>query len=241
MNVIYAQMRHKSGQEIDDSDVLDVVRQQVNELLDEAIETIYIGSNLPDPVNISDIDFDALGEMVKRTAKPRISDAEKLKNLIQLKIGPMVERNRTSQDLQEKFQSLIDQYNNGAYNAEQFFEELKKFIHELDEEDRRGVREGLNEEELAIFDLLCKEVQLSEKEREQVKSIAQQLLEKIRDDLVIDWRKKQQAKARVRDHIQQVLDGLPESYDDDKWNNVFDSVYQHVYQAYRGRGESVYH
>jgi len=241
MNVIYAQMKNKSGEEIDDTDVLDVVRQQVNELLDESIETIYIGSNLPDPVNISAIDFGALGEMVKRTTKPRISDAEKLKNLIQLKIGPMVERNRTRQDLQEKFQSLIDEYNNGAFTAEQFFEALKQFIDELDEEERRGVREGLNEEELAIFDLLCQGVELSGKEREQVKTIAQQLLEKIRDDLVIDWRKKQQAKARVRDHIQAVLDDLPESYDEVKWNNVFDSVYQHVYQAYRGSGESVYH
>lgn len=241
MNVIYAQMKHKSGEEIDDSDVLDVVRQQVNELLDESIETIYIGSNLPDPVDISNIDFDALGEMVKRTAKPRLSDAERLKNLIELKIGPMVERNRTRQDLQEKFKSLIDEYNNGAYNAEQFFEELKKFIDELDEEDRRGVREGLDEEELALFDLLCQDIELSEKEREQVKTIAQQLLVKLRDDLVIDWRKKQQAKARVRDHIQEVLDSLPDSYDTEKWNNVFDAVYQHVYQAYQGRGESVYH
>lgn len=240
INVIYAQMKNKSGEEIDDSDVLDVVRQQVNELLDESIETIYIKSNLPDSVNISDIDFDALSEMVKRTSKPRTSDAEKLKNLIQLKIGPMVERNRTRQDLQEKFQSLIDQYNNGAYTAEQFFEALKQFIDELDEEERRGVREGLNEEELAIFDLLCEGVELSGTERDQVKTIAQQLLEKIRDDLVIDWRKKQQAKARVKDHIQAVLDDLPESYDDGKWNSVFNSVYQHVYQAYRGREESVY-
>ena len=39
------------------------------------------------------------------------------------------------------------------------------------------------------------------------------------DDLVIDWRKKQQAKARVRDHIQDVLDSLPESYDSTTWNN----------------------
>lgn len=241
MNVIYAQMKHKSGEQIDDSDVLDVVRQQVNELLDESIETIYIGSNLPDPVDISNIDFDALGEMVKRTTKPRLSDAERLKNLIELKIGPMVERNRTRQNLQEKFKKLVDEYNSGAYSAEQFFDELKKFINELDEEERRGVREGLNEEELALFDLLCQGIELSEKERQQVKAIAQQLLEKLRDDLVIDWRKKQQAKARVRDHIQEVLDNLPDSYDTNKWNNVFDSVYQHVYQVYRGRGESVYH
>jgi type I restriction enzyme R subunit len=95
------------------------------------------------------------------------------------------------------------------------------------------------EKELAIFDLLCQGIELSEKERAEVKTVARQLLEKIRDDLVIDWRKKQQAKARVRDHIQDVLDSLPESYDSTTWNNVFDTVYQHVYQAYRGKPESV--
>ena len=116
-------------------------------------------------------------------------------------------------------------------------------IDELDDEERRGVRESLDEEELALFDLLCQGVELNEKERDQVKSIAQQLLEKIRDDLVIDWRKKQQAKARVKNHIEAVLNGLPESYDADKWNNVFYAgcVSQHVYKPYRGRGESVYH
>jgi type I restriction enzyme R subunit len=87
--------------------------------------------------------------------------------------------------------------------------------------------------------VLCQGIELSEKERAEVKTVARQLLEKIRDDLVIDWRKKQQAKARVRDHIQDVLDSLPESYDSTTWNNVFDTVYQHVYQAYRGKPESV--
>ena len=188
-------------------------------MLDESIETIYIGSNLPEPADISTIDFDALSEMVARTASPRTSDAEKLKNLIQLKIGPMVEKNRTRQDLQEKFQKLIEDYNNVAYTAEQFFDQLKLFVEELDEEEKRGVREGLNEEELAIFDLLSHGIELSEKERAEVKAIARLLLEKIRDDLVIDWRKKQQAKARVRDHIQDVLDSLPESYDSTTWNN----------------------
>jgi type I site-specific restriction-modification system R (restriction) subunit len=159
MNVIYAQMK-KSGEAIDDSVVLDVVRQQTNELLDESIESIYIGSNLPDPVNISDIDFDALSGMVKRTTKPRISDAKKIKNLIQLKVGPMVERNRTRQHLQEKFQLLIDEYKNGTCIAEQLFEALKQFIDKLGEEERRGVPVGLNEEELAIFDLLgCRAIE----------------------------------------------------------------------------------
>jgi type I restriction enzyme R subunit len=118
---------------------------------------------------------------------------------------------------------------------------LKLFIEELDEEEKRGVREGLNGEKLDIFDLLSQAIQLSEKERAEVKAIARLLPEKIRDDLVIDSRKKQQATARVRGHFQDVMDSLPDSYDSITWSNVFDAVYQHVYQAYRGKSESVYH
>ncbi len=47
INIIYRQMRVKSGLEVDDEDVLDVVRNQVNELLDEAIETIHIAATCP--------------------------------------------------------------------------------------------------------------------------------------------------------------------------------------------------
>lgn len=175
INIIYRQMRVKSGLEVDDTDVLDVVRNQVSELLDEAIETIRIDSNLPDPVDISGIDFDALAEMVKREKKPTRSDVERLKAIITRKLNPMVERNGTSEDLQERFQQLIEEYNLGAYMTEQFFEKLAEFIGELDEEEKRAAREGLNEEELAIFDLLCKDVALSEKERAEVKMIAQGL------------------------------------------------------------------
>lgn len=241
INVIYAQMKQKSGEEIDDSDVLEVVRQQVNELLDESIETIYIGSHLPDPVDISGIDFDALAEMVERTKKPRASDAEKLKNIVELRLASMIEKNAIRQDFQDKFNKLIEDYNNGAHTAEQFFEELKQFISELEEEEKRGLREGLKEDELAIFDLLCKDVPLSEKERNEVKVVAHELLEKLRDALVIDWRKKQRTKARVQSMIQDVLDKLPEAYDEELWPKACEQVYMHVFDKYAGEGKSVYH
>jgi type I restriction enzyme R subunit len=241
INVIYAQMKQKSGEEIDDSDVLEVVRKQVNELLDESIETIYIGSHLPDPVDISGIDFDALAAMVERTKKPRVSDAEKLKNIIELRLASLIEKNATRQDFQDKFNQLIEAYNNGAHTAEQFFEELKKFISELESEEKRGIREGLQEEELAIFDLLCQEIPLSEKERNEVKAIAKELLEKLRSMLVLDWRKKQRTKARVQSMIQDVLDKLPEAYDEELWPKACEQVYMHVFDKYAGEGRSVYY
>ncbi|MBT7409705.1 MAG: DUF3387 domain-containing protein [Methylococcales bacterium] len=240
LNVLYYQMRVKSGLEVDDQDVLDVVRNQVNELLDDAIETIQIGSNLPEPINISGIDFDALAEMIERIKKPRASDTERLKNIIARKLKPMLDRNKTRQNLQDKFQKLIEQYNLGAYTAEQFFEELKQFISELEDEEKRFVREGITEEELAIFDLLNSEVVLSEAEKTQVKTIAKELLTRLKSILVIDWKKKQRTKARVKSAIDEVLDNLPDVYDDGLWTKTSDDVYMHIFDKYSDQSISCY-
>ncbi|MGY3571920.1 type I restriction endonuclease subunit R [Vibrio paucivorans] len=240
INIIYSQMRLKSGLSIDDEDVLDVVRNQVNELLDESISTIKIQSNLPEPVNIANIDFDALATMVAKVEKPKQSDAEKLKNLIERKLQPMVLKNKTRQDLQQKFQELIEAYNLGAYTAEEFFNRLREFITELEHEEKRTVREGLTEEELAVYDLMVQEAPLTDKERNQVKEIAKVLTEKMKELLVIDWRKKQRTKARVKNMIEEVLDSLPESYDDDLWPKTCSEVYMHIFEKYPGQGQSPY-
>ena len=241
LNVIYRQMRLKSGEEVDDQDVLDVVRTQVNELIEQSIDTVHIGSNLPDPINIAEIDFDALAKMLERTTKPKRSDIERLKNIIERRLGDMMQLNSNRQDLQEKFKKLVEEYNLGAYQAEQFFLELRKFVRELDEEDKRSAKEGLTEEELAIFDLLSQNIELSETERNKVKAIAKELLEKLREILVIGWRKKQRAKAKVHNTIEEVLDQLPDSYTDDIWPKAIEHVYLHIYDKYAGEGRSVYH
>ena len=93
---------------------------------------------------------------------------------------------------------------------------------------------------MAIFDLLNSEVELSDKERKEVKQIAKALLEKLKNALVIDWRKKQRSKAQVKRVIENVLDELPQSYDDKIWPHSVEMVYQHVYDAYMGQGVSVY-
>lgn len=240
INIIYSQMCLKSGLSVDDEDVLDVVRNQVNDLLDESISTIKIQSNLPEPVNIANIDFDALAAMVAKVEKPKQSDAEKLKNLIERKLQPMVLKNKTRQDLQAKFQELIEAYNLGAYTAEEFFNRLKAFITELEHEDKRTVREGLTEEELAVYDFMVQKAPLTEKERNQVKAIAKELTAKMQDLLVIDWRKKQRTKARVKILIDEILGNLPESYDDDLWPKTCNEVFMHIFEKYPGKGQSPY-
>jgi len=240
LNFLLKTLLDGMGQQVDDSDILHIVRTEVDELLDEAIIAIEIKSNLPNPIEISGIDFDALAEMLARTKRPSIADAERLKRIIELRIQPMVDKNSTRIDFQQRFDEIVEKYNLGAHSAEDFFEQLKLFVDELNEEEKRHIKEDLQEPELTIFDLLCQGVTLSAKERDQIKGLAKRLLSELEGNLVIDWRKRQRTKARVQKTIDDVLQDLPDSYNDTQWQHVCDNIYMHVYDKYQGDGVSVY-
>jgi type I restriction enzyme R subunit len=57
--------------------------------------------------------------------------------------------------------------------------------------------------------------------------------------LVIDWRKKQRTKAKVKNMIEEVLDRLPESYNDELWPKTCSEVYMHIFEKYPGQGKAV--
>jgi len=103
--------------------------------------------------------------------------------------------------------------------------------------------EQLDEEELALFDLLTKpQIEMSNSEREKVKVTARQLLATLKaEKLVLDWRKRQQARAEVRVTIEKVLDlGLPRIYTPELFEQKTTAMFQHVYDSYYGYGRSVY-
>ena len=224
------------------------VMGDVETLLDESNATegyvIRPPSGRYDPsaglVDLSKIDFKAL--QAKFSAGHKRTEAEKLRSLIAQNLTNMVKVNRSRADYLERFQKLIDEYNAGCKNIEGFFEELKKFARDLSEEDQRAVAEGLNEEELAIFDLLTRpDPQLTKKQEAEVKKVAQTLLETLRKEkLVLDWRARQQSRAAVRQAIEITLDTLPEVYTADIYERKCDLTYRHVFDSYYGQGLSVY-
>jgi len=137
---------------------------------------------------------------------------------------------------------MIDDYNAGSANVEELFGELVKFAKTLTDEERRGIAEGLSEEELALYDLLRKAgVKLTAKEEQQVKRVAKELLERLKSErLVLDWRKKQQARAAVRQLIEEMLDRLPPAFTPTVYEQACEQAYLHVHDCYYGEGESVY-
>jgi type I restriction enzyme, R subunit len=148
----------------------------------------------------------------------------------------MVRRNPTRADLIEKFQTMIADYNAGSASVEQLFQQLLDFIRTMSDEEQRAAREGLDEEELAIFDLLTRpEPKLTKAQEVEVKRIARSLLAKLkREKLILDWRLKEGAKAAVRETIREEFDGLPEVYDRRLWEDKVERAYQFVFERYPG-------
>jgi type I restriction enzyme R subunit len=222
------------------------IMEQVEGLLDESIATEgYIireskGVGWNGRLDISQVDFDALREKFAKGKKR--TEIEKLKSALERKLKILIELNRFRMDFMERFKRLIDEYNSGAHNIEAIFDELIKFARDLNEEERRHVKEGLLEEELAIFDLLMKPApKMTEKEKKQVKKVARDLLDLLkREKLVLDWRKKEMTRASVRQTIEIMLDYLPDVFDKGLYEQKCDGVYRHVYDAYYGQGASVF-
>jgi type I restriction enzyme R subunit len=127
-------------------------------------------------------------------------------------------------------------------DVEGFFEKLLAFAKELDQEEQRGVAEQLNDEELAVFDILTKpEFELSDEDRKQVKSVARALLQTLKEaKLVLDWRKKLRTRADVFSTVKTVLDDSPRIYSVELYQQKCGAVYRHLYDSYQGEGVSVY-
>ena len=169
--------------------------------------------------------------------------AQELRSAIEGKLHDLIARNPTRMNYQERFERLIADYNAGSLNVQQFFDQLLVLTRDLNAEDKRHIAEELNEEQFAIFDLLTRpNVSLSERDRQQVKRVARDLLETLkREKLVLDWKKHQAARAAVKVAIEQVLDKeLPDAYTPDLYAQKCDQVFQHICDSYADATHSIY-
>jgi len=215
---------------------------QVEDILDRSIAAEgYVITEDEQPIDLSDIDFEAL--KAKFESGRKRTEVEKLKNAIARKVSSLVAQNRTRMDYLERFQKLVDEYNSGSVNLEEIFRQLMTFAQSLTEEENRAVGENLSEEELAIYDLLTKpEMKLTKKDRDAIKKTAKALLETLKQEkFVLDWRKRQQSRSQVKVAIGTVLDGgLPRAFTPELFKTKEEAIFQHVYDHYYGAGRDAY-
>lgn len=105
--------------------------------------------------------------------------------------------------------------------------------------ERLAASRELNEDELAIFDLLTRPApKLTKAEETQVKAVARRLLERLEFLLrAIDWTRSQQTRGAVFTEIRQRLNELPEEpYPRGLWSEKVDDVWQFVLRRYGDGG-----
>jgi type I restriction enzyme R subunit len=213
----------------------------VEDLLDESVTARpYAIRESGVLYDLSQIDFEGLKQQFEQGRKR--TEAEKLRGTINAKLRRLVRLNRSRMNYLEEFQRMIDEYNTGSRNVEEFFDSLVKFAQSLNQEEQRAIAENLSEEELAVFDILTRpELNLTAKEVDEVKRIAGELLETLkREKLVLDWRKRQQSRAAVRVLIETMVWQLPARFTEKLCQQKSAQVYQHIYDNYWGAGRSIY-
>lgn len=219
---------------------ISAIASRIAELLDEKLEGVAIltpivaGDSAEGRVDLSGIDFDKLADLFDTS--PKLA-AERLREGAEEQARKMAEANPTRVQLVERLEKLVAEYNAGSIDAQRFFEELQAFVQGLDAEEQRAAREGLTEEELAIFDLLTTpEPKLTPAQEQEVKRVARQLLERLHELVdAIDWVRGQETRGAVWTEIRQRLNDLPEEpYPQALWDAKVNQVWDFVLRRYAG-------
>lgn len=192
-------------------------------------------------IDLSKIDVDELRNEIK-SAQYKAIEIEDLKAFIEKALMQMINKNRTRIAFSQRYKGIIDSYNAGSSENEDYYEQLVKLLEDLQKEDKRADTEGLTEEELEIYDLLIAGKKLTQAEEQKVKLSAKNLYKKLSENkknlFMIDWYKDDQPKAKVKDVIVESLDAdLPDSYDKEVFVVKTDLLLSHfIDMAVQGYG-----
>ena len=192
-------------------------------------------------IDLSKIDVKKLKTEIK-IAKYKAIEIDDLKAFIEKALQQMLSRNCMRQKFSQRFRGIIDRYNAGGTENEDYYEQLLKLIEELKAEEKRPEAEGLTEEELEIFDMLIAGKKLTKAEEQAVKLSAKNLFKKLSENkaelMVVDWYRDEQPRAKVKSAIEESLNAdLPMSYDKEMFAAKTDLLLTHfIDMAVQGYG-----
>lgn len=182
------------------------------------------------------IDFDRLRKEFEKAQNKNLMFKD-LQDIVEERLLRMMKNNPLRINYYERYQEIVDEYNkeNRKDEIAIVFENLINLVNDLDEVQKRYVREGFeSDEELTMFDLLVKD-SLTKEETKQVKKLAQTMLAKIKNRIheLDHWRDKEETQSIISVMIRDLLWAeLPESYDDVAIADYRHQIYEYVYNAY---------
>lgn len=246
-----------------DDDKLRRAKQRMAETLDQSVSSVMVGMTgsladgsmaadelHPRPgymihqgkvIDLSKIDVEALRKELNATPYKAL-EVEDLRSFIEQTLVQMINRNCTRVKFSERYKNIIDKYNAGGSENEDYYEKLLQLVEELKKEQSRSTDIGLKEEELEIYDMLISGRKLTKAEEQKVilasKNLYKKLLEEKDKVMVVDWYKDEQPRHQVLALIQTSLnEDLPMSYDRMSFNDKTHLLFEHfVDMAVQGYG-----
>jgi type I restriction enzyme R subunit len=232
---------------VDNADVSEIMLK-IQQVVDDSIVNIVsepTGTYNNTTIDLSGLNFELL-EKYFTNAKNKNTVVQSLKDKVERQLKRIVERNPMMVDYLTKYQEIIEDYNLGKDEnvIKETFRKLIELINNYTEEEAVAKREGLNDEQKAIFDILRQGKSLTEAEKKEVKNISVALLEELKKDkLNIDqWWEKIETSAAVYKYVNDSLfQVLPyPTYEETDIDTKTNLVFEHLKSQYYGSGRSVY-
>lgn len=149
-------------------------------------------------------------ELLKKLLNDEIKIRQK-KNLIQ------------GRSFAEMLEKAIRRYQNKSIETAQVIEELMELAKEMREAQQRGEKLNLRDDELAFYDALeVNDSAVKVLGDEELRKIAQELAQTVRNNISIDWTLKESVQAKLRVMVKRVL--KKHGYPPDKQKKATDTV-----------------
>ena len=185
------------------------VEAEINQLVSQSVVTedvidIYqtLGLEQPDLSILSD-DFlkDVEGLKQKNVA------VELLNRLLKGQVKSLMKTNATvSKRFSEMLGNSINKYNSRSIETSKVIEELIQLAKDIKQEQQRGNELGLNSDEIAFYDaLVSHETAKKAMEDKELRAIAHELTKTVKENMGVDWSKRDSAKAKMRVAVRRLL------------------------------------
>lgn len=220
----------------DTADVTQLLKE-LHRIVNESIRAQAPGDDQAEGLtfDLSQINLERLRDEFAKKVRRKSTVVQDIREIVERKLAAMLARNPMRMDYQIQYETIIADYNRekDRTTIEETFRRLLELVKSLDEEEQRAAREGLGEDELALFDLLLKD-DLDKASRERVKQASRELLAAVKGRLAeLDrfW-EKEQTKADVEVFIlDEIFARLPTPpFTADEKKALAGSVYTHVWQ-----------
>jgi type I restriction enzyme R subunit len=131
--------------------------------------------------------------------------------------------------LREEVEKVIKRYHDNAIDSYTTIVELVKHAKDITEEDKRAQQLGLEEDELAFYEILAKH-QKAITDNKVISELVKQIVQSIKKNLQVDWYKKPDAKAQIMLAVKKALRG---KITVEELNVVMDEIMEQATERYR--------